>query len=107
MLKCAYQTKGAEIDMDWNYVALIAVAVALLLLMIQRAEPKRRRLATFVVALCLLVIRHNAFLKGRLHEETLVAFLIALMISLLFWLLIGRYNPVTSEDSVQVFKMDD
>ncbi|MCY3780439.1 MAG: hypothetical protein OXG78_09040 [Chloroflexi bacterium] len=93
--------------MDWNYVALIAVTVTLLLLMIQRTEPKRRRLAIFVVVLCSLVIRHNAFLKGDLHDETLVAFLIALVLSLLFWLLIGRYNPVKSEDNVRVLGMDD
>lgn len=93
--------------MDWNYVALIAVAVALLLVMIQRTEPKRRRLAIFIVAFCLLVIRHNAFLKGDLHEETVVAFLIALFLSFLFWLLIGRYNPVKNEDKVQVLGMDD
>ena len=93
--------------MDWNYVALIAVTVALLLVMIQRTEPKRRRLASCIVALCLLVIRHNAFLKGDLHDETLVACLIALVLSLLFWLLIGRYNPVKGEDAVQVLGMDD
>ncbi len=93
--------------MDWNYVALIAVTAALLLVMIQRTEPKRRRLAIFFVAVCLLVIRHNAFLKGNLHDETLVAFLIALLLSLLFWLLIGRYNPIKSEDNVQVLGMDD
>ena len=60
--------------MDWNYVALITVVSALLLVMIQRTEPRRRRLAIGIVALCFLVIRHNAFLKSDLHEETLVAF---------------------------------
>ena len=93
--------------MDWNYVALIAVTVALLLVMIQRTERKRRRLAIVFVAICLLVIRHNAFLKADLHEETLLAFVIALMLSFLFWLLIGRYNPVKTEDNVQVIGMDD
>ncbi len=93
--------------MDWNYVALIAVAAALLLVMIQRTEPKRRRLTIFFVAICLLLIRHNAFLKADLHEETLLAFVIALLLSFVFWLLIGRYNPVKSEDSVHVLGMDD
>ena len=93
--------------MDWNYVALIAVTAALLLVMIQRTEPKRRRLAMFFVAICLRLIRHNAFLKADLHEETLLAFVIALMLSFVFWLLIGRYNPVKSEDKVKVFGMDD
>ena len=93
--------------MDWNYVALISVVAGSLLVMIQRTEPKRRRLAVFIVAICLLVIRHNAFLKSDLHEETVLAFVFALLLSLLFWLLIGRYNPIKSEDNVQVLGMDD
>ncbi len=93
--------------MDWNYVALIAMTTAFMLVIVQRAEPKRRRIAAFLVALGLLVIRQNAFLKGDLHEETLAAFLIGLFLSFLFWLLIGRYNPVASQDTVQVMGMDD
>ncbi len=93
--------------MDWNYVGLIAVASALLLVMIQRTEPAKRRLVIGFVAISLLIIRHNAFLKGDLHEETVLAFVFALVLSFLFWLLIGRYNPVTSEDSVHVIGMDD
>ncbi len=93
--------------MDWNYVGLIAVLVAALLVMIQRTEPKRRRLAAFVVAPILLVIRQYAFLKRDLHEETLLAFVIGIVLSLLFWLLIGRYNPVGSDCEVKVIGMDD
>ncbi len=93
--------------MDWNYVLLITIAATLLGLMVQRTEPARRRLAFILAAICLLVIRHNAFLKSHLHEETLLAFVFALLLSLLFWLLIGRYNPVRSDDSVRVIGMDD
>ena len=93
--------------MDWHYVALIGTAFTLLLLTIQRTEARRRRLAGFLVALALLLIRHNAFLKGDLHEETLAAFILALIASFLFWLLIGRYNPVKSQDNVHVMGMDD
>ena len=93
--------------MDWNYLALIAVTAALLLIMIQRTEAKRRRLAIFMVALALLLIRHNAFLKGDLHEETLLAVVIGFALSFLFWLLIGRYNPVKSDEPVKIMGMDD
>lgn len=93
--------------MDWNYVALIAIAAALLLVMIQRTEPKRRRLAVTLVALCLLIIRHNAFLKGDLHEETLLAFVVALGLSALFWLLVGRYNPVDAGEDIRIMGLDD
>lgn len=93
--------------MDWNYAGLIALLVALLLVMIQRTEPKRRRLAVILVIPGLLLIRQNAFLKGDLHEETLLAFIIGIVLSLLFWLLIGRYNPVGRDSEVKVIGMDD
>jgi len=93
--------------MDWNYIGLIAVLVAALLVMIQRTEPKRRRLAAIVVAPILLVIRQYAFLKRDLHLETLLAFIIGIALSLVFWLLIGRYNPVGRDSEVKVIGMDD
>lgn len=93
--------------MDWNYVTLIAFVVSLLLIMIQRAERKRRRLAIGVVLICFLVIRHNTTIKPHLNEETVVAFGIGFLISALFWLLIGRYNPVGSSDAIEVIGMDD
>jgi predicted neutral ceramidase superfamily lipid hydrolase len=93
--------------MDLNYIGLIALLVALLLVMIQRTESKRRRLAVILVVPGLLLIRQNAFLKGDLHEETLLAFIIGIILSLLFWLLIGRYNPVGSDSEVKVIGMDD
>lgn len=93
--------------MDLNYVALIAIVATLLLIMIQRAEAARRRLVTVLVAICLLIIRHNAFIKGDLHEETLVAFVLALILSALFWMLVGKYNPPGDSDEIKVFGMDD
>ena len=93
--------------MEWGYTLLITLTSAALLIMIQRAEPKRRKLVGFFAVLGLLLIRHNAFLKPRLHEETLVAFVAGFLLSGLFWLLIGRYNPVGSGDDVRVIGMDD
>ncbi len=93
--------------MDLNYVALITAVVTLLLLMIQRAEAARRRLVIGFVFICLLIIRHNAFLKGDLHDETLLAFVLSLMLSALFWLLVGKYNPPGNSDEIRVIGMDD
>ena len=93
--------------MDWNYTGLIAITVTLLFILIQRTDPKRRRLSIAVVLICLLVIRQNAFLKRDLHEETLLAVIIGMVLSGVFWLLIGRYNPVDAEDDIQVMGMDD
>lgn len=93
--------------MDWNYVALITIVVTLLLVMVQRAEAARRRLVGGFVIICLLIIRHNAFIKGDLHEETLLAFVLSLLISALFWLLVGKYNPPGDSDDISVIGMDD
>ena len=93
--------------MDWNYLGLVSLLVALLLVMIQRTEAKRRRLAAIVVLPVLLVLRQYAFLKGDLHEETLLAFIFGVVLSFLFWLLIGRYNPVGRDSEVKVIGMDD
>lgn len=93
--------------MDWNYVALISITAALLLVMIQRTVPNRRRLAAVFVILIGLIIRQNAFIKGDLHEETLIAIVIGIVLSGLFWLLIGRYNPVDAGDDIKVLGMDD
>lgn len=93
--------------MDWNYATLITITVTLLFVLIQRTDPKRRRLSIVFVMLALLVIRHNAFLKPELHEETLVAFILGFLLSGIFWLLIGRYNPVDRQNEIQVMGMDD
>ena len=93
--------------MDLNYLALISVVITLLLIMIQRAEPARRRLVAGFVFICLLIIRHNAFIKDDLHDETLLAFVLGLFLSALFWLLVGRYNPPGNSDEIRVIGMDD
>jgi len=93
--------------MDWNYTGLISIIVMFLFIMIQRTNPKRRRLSFVIVILCLLVIRHYTTLKNDLHEETLIAFILGVVLSGVFWLLIGRYNPVASDDEIRVMGMDD
>lgn len=93
--------------MDLNYIALIAITVSLLFILIQRTAPNRRRLSIAFVILCLLIIHHNTSIKNDLHEETLLAFLLGLLVSGLFWLLIGRYNPVDKDEEIQVMGMDD
>lgn len=93
--------------MDWNYVGLITIIVTLLFLLVQRTDPKRRRLSFVFLMLCLVIIRHIAFLKSDLHEETLLACLFAIVLGGAFWLLIGRYNPVEANDEIHVMGMDD
>lgn len=93
--------------MDWNYVGFITIIVTLLFLLVQRTVPKRRRSSIAFLILCLVIIRHNAFVKSDLHEETLLACLFAIALGGAFWLLIGRYNPVETNDEIRVMGMDD
>lgn len=93
--------------MDWNYIGLIAIIGTLLFVLIQRTEPRRRRLSIAFGLLCLLVIRHNTFLKADFHEETLIGFILGIVLGGIFWLLVGRYNPVAAEDNIRVMGMDD
>jgi len=93
--------------MDTGYIALITIIVTLLLILIQRTEKTKRRLAWSFAFICFLVIRHNTFIKSDYHEETLIAFIVGFVISGIFWLLIGRYNPVGTSDNIQVMGLDD
>jgi hypothetical protein len=92
--------------MDLSHFLLLFSAFMFIFMMIQRAEAKRRTL----VAACMLIVgiltQRYANYRG-LHTEALVAFVSAGIISSLFWLLVGRYNPVGSSDDIHVIGMDD
>lgn len=73
---------------------------------VQRSERKRR----WLVALCFLVIWVLTVRYALYREymtEAVVGFSIALVFNLLFWLLIGRYNPPANSDDMKVLGMDD
>lgn len=93
--------------MDTSYIILISIAVAILFIILQRTEKTKRRMTWSVIIVCLLVIRHNAFLRGDLHEETLLGVIGGIIISGLFWALIGKYNPAGTSDGIKVIGMDD
>jgi len=93
--------------MDIGYIGLISLAVTILLVFVQRTETTKRRITWGVIIICFLVIRHNAFIKGDLHEETLIGFIVGIIISGLFWILVGKYNPVGTSDNIKVIGMDD
>ena len=93
--------------MNLGYMALISITVTLLLVLIQRTEKTKRRIVSGFVVICFLVMRHNAFIKGDLHDETLLAFALGFLFSGIFWLLVGKYNPVGTSDEINVIGMDD
>ncbi len=92
--------------MDGGLLLLMTVSFTVVFLMVQRAEVKRRRLVIFFALLIGLVIIWYAITTGS-QREALVGFILGRILSLLFWLFIGRYNPVGSSDSIRVLGMDD
>jgi len=89
--------------MDWGYVLLIASAFGVLLIITQRVVATRRHIMRgFVISMGILLM-----IRYELQLETLIGYAFALLISFLFWLLIGRYNPVGSDDNIKVYGIDD
>lgn len=90
--------------MDWSYILLIAITFSLLLIIAQRMIERRRRLMRgFIVSMAILLM-----IRYELHLENVIGYMIALIMSYLFWLLIGRYNPVgEGDDAIKVFGLDD
>jgi amino acid permease len=92
--------------MDIGSLVLLALSFTTIFILIQRSEAKRRRLVIFCMLLVILLIVWYSN-QTNLQREALFGFLIGGVISFLFWLLIGRYNPVGSSDNIHVLGLDD
>ncbi len=92
--------------MDIGSLILLALSFTIIFILIQRSEARRRRIVLFCMLLVILLIAWYANTAG-LQREALIGFFIGLALSWLFWLLVGRYNPVGSSDSIHVLGMDD
>ena len=92
--------------MDWGYIGAVTLFFTIILIFAQRIEEKRKRVARWFIfgMMILLMIRPN---YTHLRGQNLVAYAIAFFISFVFWVLIGRYNPVGSSDAIKVYGMDD
>jgi hypothetical protein len=109
---------------------LLTVLFGGLLLVIQRAERKRRLITAGIMAIAgILVWRYGLYRIGgecNVPWHVLCASLVfqqranaiaiatvnwslvgALVINLLYWALLGRYNPPGSSDAIKVYGMDD
>ncbi len=88
-----------------SFILLLFLFITMLM-MIQRTEARRRLLVTVgMLLLGVLVVRYVNY--RSLHGEAQLAFVVALILTTLFWLLIGRYNPVRSSNDIKVLGMDD
>jgi hypothetical protein len=85
---------------------LLLFIFSLIFFAIQRTPAKHRVIVVGSMLLPLaLVIRFADF--REIGTEAFVAFIAALILNFLFWVLIGRYNPVGQKGEIQVIGMDD
>jgi hypothetical protein len=92
--------------MDLQYLLILTLLIGFLFLLIQRAEPKSRRLVaalTMIPGICILYF----ILYRNIETEGGLALILSLLLNFAFWILIGRYNPVASSDNIKVLGLDD
>lgn len=85
---------------------LLILLYTMLFLLIQRSEAKKRRLVLLLLLPIVGLIHWYANLR-ELGGQSNMALATAVVFNLLFWILIGRYNPVGSSDDIQVLGLDD
>jgi hypothetical protein len=90
--------------MNSGYIILIAILFGFLLIWAQRIEEKTRRTVRRFIALLAFILW---VWRWHLRTEHVLGLVLALFVSFLFWLLIGRYNPVGNSDEIKVFGMND
>ena len=99
-------SEESMILMDGGLVILLVLSLGTIIFVIQRTEAKRRRIVLVVMFLVLLVLGWLVNIRGA-WGEAVVGLLIALLLNGLFYILIGRYNPVGTSDDIHVLGMDD
>jgi uncharacterized membrane protein YjjP (DUF1212 family) len=92
--------------MDIAVLILLTLTFSILFLVIQRAERRRRLVVAIIMGFVGLLVQRYANYRA-LHSEALIAFILAIIFNLLFWIILGRYNPPGSSDDIQVLGMDD
>ena len=92
--------------MDFQYLVIFIVLFTTLIFLIQRTEATKRRIILLVMVIPIILIRNWVVYRDR-QSEALAALLIALLLNFIFWVLIGRYNPVGTSDQIRVLTMDD
>jgi len=92
--------------MNFGALVLLTLTITMMLLLIQRTETRRRRVVAIILAGIGLLIQRYANYR-ELHAEALIALILALAINLLYWAILGRYNPPGSSEDIRVLGMDD
>lgn len=92
--------------MNWGSFIILTGWFGLMILFIQRTEIRRRR--TVTILMLFAGILTFVWASGQnLTGVLVIALVTAFIFNFIFWLLIGRYNPVGSSEDIRVIRMDD
>ena len=92
--------------MNWGSFIILTGWFGLMILFIQRTEIRRRR--TVTILMIFAGILTFVWASGQnLTGVLVIALIAALIFNFIFWLLIGRYNPVGTSEDIHVIRMDD
>jgi len=90
-----------------DYSLPLTLVFGLTFFLIQRSEIKMRGCVTrFLLLVIGGAVAWFSYTRDALGQA-ISAFIVAGFINLVFWALIGRYNPPKSSDEIRVLKMDD
>lgn len=92
--------------MNTGALLILLVIYTTMIFIFQRTESKKQRLVGVALVVVFLFVR-DWVLSRDISAEASTAFAFAVVFNGLFWLLIGRYNPVPSSDEIQVLGLDD
>lgn len=92
--------------MNSEYLLILTAIMSLLIFIIQRTESGKRRTVIYIMIIPVILIR-NWVVYRDVEQEAWAALFLSLFLNFVFWLTIGRYNPVRSSDEIKVLGMDD
>jgi hypothetical protein len=93
-------------SVDVGVLLFLTVLFGFMFMLVQRAEAKRRLFVMLILLVVGELVRRYVYFRG-VHTEAWIALVVALVVNFLFWLLIGRYNPVHSSEEIRVIGLDD
>jgi len=94
-------------EWNWSQFFYVFFVFSVLWIIGQRIAKRHQRL--FRVAVILLAIVWLAWRFMQFPWEMALGLLASLFLSFVFWLFIGRYNPVGNDDDnkIKVYGLDD
>lgn len=93
--------------MDAGVLTLYTAVAIGFWVILQRTDRGKRTVVLLALGLLVILMRNLAVYRGY-ESEAWAGLVIGSLLALLFWLLIGRYNPPRSTDqTIQVIGLDD